>query len=95
MYRIFRTKDFEKSFKRINDSGKLKEQARKNLTEVINTLAKGEKLSLNYKNHQLKGKLSRYRECHIKGDLLLIYQTRKDELLLVLVDMGTHSYLSL
>jgi mRNA interferase YafQ len=93
MYSISRTKDFEKSYKRIKESGKLKLQARKRLEEAIDTLAQGEKLPSAYKDHQLRGELKDYRECHIKGDLLLVYQIRKEELLLVLVDMGTHSYL--
>jgi mRNA interferase YafQ len=95
MYSIARTKDFEKSYKRILDSGKLKYQAKKSLMEAIDVLAQGKKLSPSYKDHQLRGELRLYRECHIKGDLLLIYQIRDEELLLVLVDMGTHSYLGL
>jgi mRNA interferase YafQ len=92
MYLISRTSDFEKSYKRIKDSGKLKRQAKENLTEAINLLAHGKKLPTEYKDHQLRGELEQYRECHIKGNLLLIYQLRKKELLLVLVDIGTHSY---
>jgi mRNA interferase YafQ len=53
-------------------------------------LAHGKKLPTEYKDHQLRGELEQYRECHIKGNLLLIYQLRKMELLLV--DIGTHSY---
>ena len=56
-------------------------------------LAQGKKLPPEYKDHQLQGELQHYRECHIKGDLLLVYQIRKAELLLVLVEIGTHSYL--
>jgi mRNA interferase YafQ len=93
MYSISRTKDFEKSYKRIKESGKLKLQAKERLEEAIDTLAQGKKLPSAYKDHQLRGELKDYRECHIKGDLLLVYQIRKEELLLVLVDMGTHSYL--
>ena len=95
MYLIARTKDFEKSFKRIKRSGKLKKQAKDNLTEAISILASGRKLPNEYKDHQLTGDLGRYRECHIKGNLLLVYQIQKEELLLVLVDLGTHSYLGI
>ena len=92
MYLISRTKDFEKSYRKIKKSGKLKPQAKENLTEAINILAQGKELPAEYKDHQLRGELEPYRECHIKGDLLLIYQIRKKELLLILVDIGTHSY---
>jgi len=48
-----------------------------------------------FDDHQLTGNLKNYRECHIKGDLLLVYQVQKTELILILVDVGTHSYLNL
>lgn len=69
MYLIARTKDFEKSLKRIKHSGKFKKQAKDNLTEVINILSSGRKLPEEYKDHQLKGSLRHYRECHIKSNL--------------------------
>jgi mRNA interferase YafQ len=93
MYFISRTKDFEKSYKKIKDSGRLKSKAKESLREAIDILAQGKKLPPAYKDHQLQGELKQYRECHIQGDLLLVYQIRKGELLLILVDIGTHSYL--
>ena len=39
------------------------------------------------------GELFGYRECHIKGDLLLIYKIEKENLILILVDIGSHSQL--
>jgi mRNA interferase YafQ len=93
MYAVFRTRGFERSYKRIERSGKLKQKAKKSLVEAIDTLARGEKLPPQYKDHQLSGELKRYRECHIKGDLLLVYQVRRNELVLMLVDLGSHSYL--
>ena len=35
-------------------------------------------------------RLSKYRECHIQGDFLLIYEKHNDVLLLVMVNIGTH-----
>ena len=93
MYLVTRKKDFEKSFKRIKRSGRLKKQAKDNLAEAIEILASGKNLPRGYDDHQLTGELQHYRECHIKGDLLLVYQIRHEELVLVLVDIGTHSYL--
>jgi mRNA interferase YafQ len=92
MYHISRTKDFERSYKKIKKSGRLKRQVKENMEEAIDMLAQGKKLPVGYKDHQLRGELEPYRECHIKGDLLLVYQIRKKELLLILVDIGTHSY---
>ena len=58
---------------------------------VISKLKKGEKLSEKYKDHQLSGKLQYCRECHIKPNLLLIYRIYKDDLILLLLDLGSHS----
>jgi mRNA interferase YafQ len=93
MYVISRTKDFERSYQKIKASGKLKRRAQEKLAHAIDTLAQGKKLPPEYNDHQLQGELKHYRECHIKGDLLLVYQVRETELLLILVEIGTHSYL--
>jgi len=61
------------------------------LHEPITLLAKGESLPLKYRDHQLKGRLSAFRECHIKGDWLLIYRIIEDKLILSLHSTGTHS----
>ena len=95
MYRVFRSKDFEKSYERIKRSGKLKPQVVKSLTEAIDLLRNDQKLPLKYRDHQLRGEIAPYRECHLKGDLLLVYELRKNELILILADIGTHSYLDL
>lgn len=63
------------------------------LKEVINTLLKGEKLEIKYRDHVLNNdkRFQDCRECHIEPDLLLIYRIVKEELILLLVEIGTHS----
>ncbi len=61
------------------------------LEKVIDTLAKGEALPPKYKNHPLKGKYLGYYDCHILPDWVLIYKIEKEELILLLFDIGTHS----
>lgn len=61
------------------------------LQEAIILLAKGESLPPKYRDHQLKGNLSAFRECHIKGDWLLIYRIIEDKLVLSLHSTGTHA----
>ena len=61
------------------------------LREPIELLAKGERLPPKYKDHQLKGNLSAFRECHIKGDWLLVYRILEDTLILSLHSTGTHN----
>ncbi|MEI8339441.1 MAG: type II toxin-antitoxin system YafQ family toxin [bacterium] len=90
MYLIKTTKSFDKSFKKIKKSG-VKSVVLKDLSFAINTLVVGEKLPESYCDHKLNGELSDYRECHIKGDLLLVYKIEKEELILVLVELGSHS----
>ncbi|EPZ72815.1 type II toxin-antitoxin system YafQ family toxin [Helicobacter pylori] len=41
----------------------------------------------------LKGGLKDFRECHLKPDLLLVYQIKKQENTLFLVRLGSHSEL--
>ena len=92
MYNIRRSKDFETSIERLKNSG-IKSSIKKKIEQTIDLLASGKKLPPSYRNHNLNGELSRYRECHIKGDLLLIYRIEKENLILILVNIGSHSQL--
>lgn len=90
MYHKHYTKRFQKSFKKVLRSGKIK---RTEIESVINILVSGKKLAPQYQDHFLHGSLINLRECHIKGDLLLIYYIKNQELVLVLFDIGNHSEL--
>ncbi len=90
MYRVRSTKKFVKSIRQLERGG-LKREVIEEIENVVSQLVAGEKLATNYRDHQLQGELSAYRECHIRGDLLLIYQIRDRELILVLIDVGSHS----
>ena len=61
------------------------------LEKVIHTLAKGEKLDIKYRTHTLEGYGTVVWECHIKPDWLLLWQQIDDELILILLDTGSHS----
>lgn len=90
MYLITPTKQFKKSLNKILSSGKFK---RKEIEIVIEMLGEGLRLPIKHRDHDLQGEYLGYRECHIKADLLLVYKIEKDKLLLVLVDIGSHSKL--
>ena len=64
-------------------------------TTVIKMLRNGESLPEHYKDHQLKS--SKYykncRELHIEPDWLLIYKYTNENVILLLVRTGSHSYL--
>lgn len=92
MYLIKKTRLFEKSFRKIKNSG-VKKSVFEDLGFVINLLASGKNLPIQYKNHKLSGEFSYCEECHIKSDLLLIYKIEKENLILILIDIGSHSQL--
>ena len=57
--------------------------------EVISILEQEATIDAKYKDHELIGNWSSFRECHIKSDLLLIYRSNSSELQLARI--GTHS----
>jgi mRNA interferase YafQ len=61
------------------------------LANVLQLLCNGQKLPYRFKDHQLSGKLTGYRECHIEPDWLLIYKIDHDELILTATGTGTHA----
>lgn len=61
------------------------------LKEVIDTLANREPLNKKYRDHNLSGEYSGFRECHIEPDWLLIYRVENRELELFLFRTGSHS----
>jgi mRNA interferase YafQ len=88
MLQIIPTKQFKKDLKRIaKDSTKDLNK----LNKIVNLLAEQKQLPKEHKDHQLKGKLRNYRECHIEPDWLLIYRAQNDILVLSLVRTGSHS----
>lgn len=61
------------------------------LENVVEKLKNRMPLEEKYQDHSLKGKMSKYRECHIQPDWLLVYLIEKDVLVLTLIDIGSHS----
>ncbi len=61
--------------------------------EVLLMLVKDEPLPIKYRDHALTGNWQGFRDCHIKPDLVLIYEKYDD--VLQLVRLGTHSELKL
>lgn len=84
-YTIELAKSFKKSFKKLTP----KEQEL--FSKISKRLANGESLEPKYHDHALKGDYSGFRECHIKPDLLLIYQRQDDKLILYCLNVGSHS----
>ncbi|HDX6248737.1 TPA: type II toxin-antitoxin system YafQ family toxin [Campylobacter fetus subsp. venerealis] len=86
-YTIELSNRFKKSFKKLNT------QEQEIFKEIVDKLANDEILDPKYKDHSLSGNFKNFRECHLKPDLLLIYQKQKDTLILYCLDVGSHSKL--
>lgn len=89
MYIVRRLKDFEASVRKLKQSG-IKPAIFEKIESVIDTLANGQQLPVGYKDHKLQGQLGHLRECHIRADILMIYQIDKGNLILYLVNVGSH-----
>ena len=87
MYKIHLTKGFKKDAKAPNIADT------KLTMEIIDKLANGESLPSKHNDHALSGNLQCVRECHIKPDLLLIYEKFDDILQLNALRVGSHSKL--
>ena len=90
---VKQTNDFHRDWERLEHSGKHDMQR---IKEAMTLLAANDApLPPEWKDHELEGKLKGYRECHVKGDLLLLYQlddTAKVDLL-IFMRACTHSEL--
>lgn len=79
-YTVFPSSKFKKSLKKAKLRGL-----------PIEKLADDIPLPKNNCDHELKGSLKGVRECHITPDWLLEYKKTETELILTLIDIGTHS----
>ena len=61
------------------------------LWKVIGKLLNGETLESKYRAHILTGDRRGQWECHIQPDWLLIWEQHEKELVLVMVNTGSHS----
>ena len=90
-YEVKATSKFKKQLKKVVKQGKDINK----LIEVLNILSAGEELEEKYNNHNLIN--NKYykdcKECHIEPDWLLIYKYNNNELILFLIEIGSHSEL--
>lgn len=85
------TSAFKRDFKREKKVDRLLESI---LGPVLSALAVDILLDAKHRDHALTGDWKDCRDCHIKPDLILIYQKKGDETLL-LVRLGSHSELGI
>ncbi len=91
MYEIVLTSAFKKELKTIKKQSKNLQK----LTEIVNRIANNKKLDVKNRDHLLvtNSKYNNCRECHIEPDWLLIYKKDNDNLILYLIETGSHSEL--
>ncbi len=81
---------FKKDFKKVkkqSDSGYNENEFKK----VLQDLQNGKPLDEKFLDHPLQGEYKGCRECHLKPDLLLIYEIHDNILELLLLRIGSHS----
>ncbi len=76
---------FKKGFKKLVFDEKVL------VAKLMWRLANGEVLEARFKDHALRGEFTGLRECHVRPDLLLVYERRDDVLVLVCVSVGSHA----
>ena len=88
-YEIILTSAFKKELKNLKKRNKKLEK----LTKVIDMLANDIELDPKYKDHALVNSSNFYncRECHIEPDWLLVYKKNEIDLILILIETGSHS----
>lgn len=87
-FEVVFTSRFKKVWNKYSRSGKYKPER---FYTVMRLLAAGKSLESNYRDHELSGNMSGYRECHIESDLLVIYCIEENQI--KFIDFGTHSEL--
>ena len=83
------TKSFLKDWGRVSHSGRYDMGRLKEVMLLL--IANDAPLGPEWLDHPLKGEWAEYRECHVGGDFLLIYQVEDNAIMFVRV--GTHAEL--
>ena len=86
-YKLKTTNQFEKDLKRCKKRGFPMDKLKK----VISLLVNDGSLPAIYKPHKLKGCRKEEWECHIQPDWLLIWRQNDNELILLLMNTGSHA----
>lgn len=88
-YDIILTTAFKRELKLIKKRKKDLEK----LNKIVDMLANDEEIDAKYRDHALASstRFKNCRELHIEPDWLLVYKKNKNELILFLMETGTHS----
>ena len=87
MYEIRYSNRMKRDAKRMKKRGKDLSK----LSHVLNLLASGNPLPMQYRDHLLTENLNGLRECHIEPDWLLMYKILDDTLVVLATATGSHA----
>lgn len=87
MLEVVLSNQFKRDLKLISKRGYNLEM----MNDIVEKIARGEKLPVKNHDHELSGEYAGFRECHIQSDWLMVYRVEKNELILFLSRTGTHS----
>ncbi len=87
------TSQFKRDYKR-EAKGLHRTTLQADLEGVLSALLADQALEARHRDHALTGEWKDHRDCHVKPDLVLIYQ-KPYPMLLRLVRLGSHSELAL
>ena len=93
MRTIERTSRFRRDYKR-ESRGRHRKYLDAILAEVVVALANDRPLEFRHHDHALSGEWQDFRDCHLRPDLLLIYQKLGTDVLR-LARLGSHSALGI
>ena len=93
MRTIERTGQFKRDYKR-ELKGPHRATLNEDFVEVVKLLVNDQPLPERYRDHALTGDWKDFRDCHIKPDLVLIYQ-KTDAMIFRLARIVSHSQLGL
>ena len=88
-----RTNQFKRDYKR-ESKGQHRATLDASLGPVVEVLANDQPLDPRHRDHPLSGEWADHRDCHVRPDLVLIYQ-KPDAETLLLVRLGSHAELEL
>ncbi len=88
-YKIKYSKEFKKSLRKVMKKGKDIDK----LLNIVDMLSRKKPLDAKYKDHALYSdkRFKDCRDCHIEPDWILIYKYFENEIVLLLVNTGSHS----
>ena len=93
MRTIERTNQFKRDYKR-ESRGRNRTDLDASLALIVEALANNKPLAPRHYDHALSGEWEDHRDCHVKPDLVLIYQKSGADTLR-LVRLGSHAELGL